>query len=119
MNNPGVYKPFHDRADYKQIGEMIEPGSRVLDLGCGSGELLAWLINEKKIHGRGVEIDENNIISCINKGISVIQANIDEGLADFLDQTFDYVILSQTLQVVRRPDYVMREMLRVGKKGIV
>ena len=115
MTNPRL----NERADYNQIVKLIEPDSRVLDVGCGSGELLKQLIKEKNVQGRGVEIDENGIVSCIDKGISVIQADVDEGLADFLDLTFDYVILSKTLQVVHQPDYVIREMLRVGKKGIV
>lgn len=108
-----------ERVDYYEILNMIEYGSHVLDLGCGSGELLKDLIQKKGITGRGIEIDEKSVFMCFQKGLSVLQADIDEGLADFQDRTYDYVILSKTLQVVRRPHYVIREMLRVGKKGIV
>lgn len=107
------------RSDYEQIISMIPEGSNVLDLGCGSGELLERLIKEKDVSGRGVEIDENNIIECIKKGLSVFQGDLDEGLREYQNQSYDYVILNQTLQVVKKPDYVIKEMLRVGKKGIV
>ncbi|RJP59525.1 MAG: methionine biosynthesis protein MetW [Candidatus Auribacter fodinae] len=105
--------------DYETILSIVEPGSKVLDLGCGNGELLHRLISEKKVHGRGVEIDERNILTCISKGLSVFQGNIDEGLAEYQDNSYDYVILNQTLQVTHKPDFVIREMLRVGAKIIV
>lgn len=106
-------------ADYERIIDQVEPGSKVLDLGCGTGELLNRLISEKQVHGRGVEINEQNILACIGKGIPVFQGNIDEGLAEYQDKSYDYVILNQTLQVTHKPEFVIKEMLRVGKKAIV
>jgi methionine biosynthesis protein MetW len=111
--------PIHDRSDYAMIAEMIEPGSRVLDLGCGEGELLAWLRDQKQVDGRGVEIDANRVQRAIARGVSAYQSDIDNGLADYQDGTFDFVILSQTLQETRYPLQVLREMLRVGRHGIV
>jgi len=101
------------------IVELVEQGSRVLDLGCGDGELLELLSREKNITGQGIEIDEANITRCIARGANVIHGNLDEGLADYSSGSFDYVVLNQTLQVVHKPDYVIQEMVRVGKKGIV
>ena len=107
------------RSDYAIIGEIVEPGSRVLDLGCGEGELLQWLAANKGVDGRGVEIDGARVQRAIARGVSVFQSDIDEGLADYPDGAFDYVILSQTLQETRHPRQVLREMLRVGRRGIV
>ena len=105
--------------DYTSITDLIEEGSKVLDLGCGDGELLRTLIQQKQVRGRGVDINEENIITCINKGLSVFQLNIDEGLVDYQDNSFDYVILNQTIQEVAKPEKVIEEMLRVGRKVIV
>jgi len=91
----------------------------VLDLGCGAGELLQRLKREKQVHARGVEIESDNIIRCIERGLAVIQGDLDEGLAEFGNLTYDWVILSQTLQVVHKPALVLREMLRVGRRAIV
>lgn len=104
--------------NYIVISNIIESGSKVLDLGCGSGDLLK-LLEKKNIHGRGIEIDEENVISCIQKGLSVFQGDIDEGLKEFEDKSFDYVILNQTLQMTYKPDYVIQEMLRIGKKVVI
>jgi methionine biosynthesis protein MetW len=107
------------RGDFAIIGEIIQPGARVLDLGCGEAELLAWLIDHKNIQARGVEISPVKVRRAIARGVSAYQGDIDEGLADYPDRAFDYVILSQTLQEVREPLKVLKEMLRVGKKAIV
>ena len=107
------------RPDFKVIAEIIQPGTRVLDLGCGEGELLAWLVADKKVIARGVEIDATNVRKAISRGVSAYQGDIDEGLADYPDKAFDYVILSQTLQETRSPLKVLTEMLRVGRKAII
>src|ERR1051325_10057969 len=107
------------RSDYAIIGEIVEPNTRVLDLGCGEGELLEWLAANKGVDARGVEISSAKVQRAIARGVSVFQSDIDEGLADYPDQAFDYVILSQTLQETRHPRKVLTEMLRVGRRGIV
>jgi methionine biosynthesis protein MetW len=108
-----------ERPDFHVIGEIVEPGSRVLDLGCGEGELLAWLLEHKRVLARGVEISPAQVRRAIARGVSVYQGDIDEGLADYPDKAFDYVILSQTLQETRSPLQVLREMLRVGRRAII
>ncbi len=107
------------RFSYEKIAELVPDGSTVLDLGCGSGELLALLRERRHVRGRGVEIDEVMIRSCIEKGISVFQGNLDEGLAEYRSQSYDYVILNQTLQMVHDPVGLLREMVRVGRYAIV
>jgi methionine biosynthesis protein MetW len=107
------------RSDYSIISDIIEPGSRVLDLGCGEGELLAWLAENKKVAGRGIEISPTRVQRAIARGVSVYQGDIDAGLGGYPDEAFDYVILSQTLQETHRPLKVLREMLRVGRRAIV
>ena len=107
------------RVDHKIIAELIDNGSRVLDLGCGDGSLLKFLVTEKSVIGRGVEITEEGMEICVSKGLSVLHGDIDEGIRDYKDGFFDYVVLSQTLQVVHRPKFVIKEMLRAGKKAIV
>ena len=107
------------RSDYAIIGDIVEPRTKVLDLGCGEGELLAWLAANKEVEGRGVEIVGAKVSRAIARGVSVHQSDIDEGLADYPDRAFDYVILSQTLQETRHPRQVLREMVRVGRRVIV
>jgi len=108
-----------ERPDFHVIGEIVEPGSRVLDLGCGEGELLAWLVEHKRVLARGVEISPAQVRKAIARGVSVYQGDIDEGLADYPEKAFDYVLLSQTLQETRSPLRVLREMLRVGRRAII
>jgi len=91
----------------------------VLDLGCGGGELLALLIKEKQVHAQGIELSETAIQRCVAEGLSVFQQDIDTGLSEYADSSFDYVILNQTLQQVKKPDFVLKEALRVGKRVIV
>jgi methionine biosynthesis protein MetW len=107
------------RSDYAIIGEIVEPRTRVLDLGCGEGELLEWLAQTKGVDARGLEISSAKVQRAIARGVSVFQSDIDAGLADYPDGAFDYVILSQTLQETRHPRQVLREILRVGRRGIV
>ena len=109
----------HIRLDLQLIADLIEENSSVLDLGCGDGDLLEKLITEKYVKGHGVELYHEHIFKCIEKGVPVIHADLDEGLNDYPDKSFDYVILSRTIQVVRRPYEVLQDMLRVGKTGIV
>src|SRR5579872_5662237 len=107
------------REDFTIISELVEPHSRVLDLGCGEGELLAWLAQNKSVDARGVEISATKVRRAIARGVSAYQGDIDEVLTDYSDHAFDYVILSQTLQETRWPLKVLRDMLRVARYAIV
>lgn len=107
------------REDHRIIADMIGEASTVLDLGCGEGDLLAWLARHKRVEARGVEIAPEKVRRCVELGLSVYQGDINQGLADYPDACFDYVILSQTLQVVRHPLELMREMRRVGRRIVV
>ncbi len=105
--------------DHRVISDLIESKSTVLDLGCGSGDLLHLLINEKNIRGQGIEIDEQAIYKCVAKGLNVFHGDIDSGLAEFSDKSFDYVVLNQSMQQILHVDKVLTDALRVGKKVIV
>jgi methionine biosynthesis protein MetW len=107
------------RPDFTIIADWISPGSHVLDLGCGDGTLLSYLKHSKGARGYGVEIDDGDITRCIGNGINVIHMDLNKGLSEFDDDSFDYVVLSLTLQAMRRPDLLLQEMLRVGREGIV
>lgn len=107
------------RPDFATIAAWIKPATKVLDLGCGDGALLRYLTDTLQIKGYGVEIDDTNILSCLNNRINVIQSDLESGLSGFESNSFDYVILSQTLQAMKHTENIMREMLRVGKEGIV
>ena len=116
---PAFVSELLGRSDFAIIGEIVAPQSRVLDLGCGEGELLEWLARNKGVDARGVELSGSKVQRAIARGVSVFQCDIDQALADYPDQAFDYVILSQTLQETLRPRQVLREMLRVGRRVIV
>ena len=105
--------------NYRVIVDLVEENSKILDLGCGSGALFKMLTDEKKVKGVGVEIDENCVIEALEKGLSVIQGDLDEGLKQFPDKSFDYAILNQTLQSTNNPEFVIEEKLRVAKQSIV
>ena len=107
------------RVDLLRVAELVAPGSRVLDVGCGDGELLRLLAEERDVDARGVEISQQGVNDCVAKGLSVIQGDADADLADYPDDAFDYVILSQTLQATRRPRVVLEHMLRIGRRAIV
>ena len=107
------------RPDLKIIADLINPGARVLDLGCGEGELLAHLQNDKAVNGYGLEIDPGNITTCVRKGVNVIEQNLDDGLDNFETDSFDMVIMTETLQSVQAPVALLKEMLRIGSECIV
>lgn len=108
-----------NRIEYGVFGNWISDGASLLDLGCGDGELLAFLILARHIHAQGIELNEQAILRCVAKGLSVFQQDIDTGLSEYADKSFDYVVLNQTLQQVKKPDFALKEALRVGKKAIV
>jgi len=107
------------RVDYELIESLIEPDSTVLDIGCGDGELLSRLAADKNIKGEGIELDQDLVLTCVNRGLSVIQHDVEQGLGEYADKSYDYVILSQTVQTVRNTQKVIAELLRVAQKVIV
>ncbi len=107
------------KLEYRIILDLVQRGSSVLDLGCGTGELLSLLIREKKARGQGIEIDEQAIYKCVSRGLSVFHGDIDFNLSEYEDKSFDYVILNQSFQEVKKPEIVLKESLRVGRKVIV
>lgn len=107
------------RADFATLAPWIARGSRVLDLGCGDGSLLAYLMGERGAIGYGIEIDDAGVLACVRQGVNVLQSDLESGLAGFDDASFDCVILSQTLQAMRHTEGIVAEMLRVGRDAIV
>ena len=110
---------LNNKISQNLISSLIEENSKVLDVGCGDGSLLVFLENEKNINGRGLEISHEGVKTCLSKGLSVLQGNADTDLVNFPKNSFDYVILSRTLQATHKPKEVLKEMLRIGKKCIV
>ena len=107
------------KKEFKVIADLLPNNSRVLDVGCGDGSLMNFLVKEKNIETRGLELDQNNVQDCLNKGLTVIQGDAETELYQFPKKSFDYVILSQTLQAFYKPDKVLNELLRIGKSVIV
>lgn len=112
-------RPQDIRIDLLLIANMVVPGSRVLDVGCGNGELLEYLVNDRDCDARGIEISQAGVNACVARGLSVVQGDADSDLKDYPDGAFDYVILSQTLQATYKPREVLTNMLRIGKHAIV
>ncbi len=115
----GMPPPGELRHDLRLIADMIEPGSRVLDIGCGDGALLAYLAREKGVDGRGIELSQSGVNACVRHGLSVIQGDADHDLPAYPDHAFDVVVLSRTLQATHRPLHVVEELLRIGRRAIV
>ena len=107
------------RADLAIIADLINPNARVLDLGCGEGELLAHLQEHKQVNGYGLDVDPEHIRICLEKGVNVVEQDLDAGLANFANDSFDMVVMTETLQSVRAPDMLLREMLRIGEECII
>ena len=107
------------RVDLLAVAEMVAPGAKVLDVGCGDGELLRLLVETRGVDGRGIELSREGVNECVAKGLAVIQGDADTDLSDYPDDAFDYVILSQTLQATRHPRVVLEHMLRIGRHAIV
>jgi methionine biosynthesis protein MetW len=116
---PSTFQRVTERVDLLTVAELVTPGSRVLDIGCGDGALLQLLEATRQVDGRGIELSQKGVNECVARGLSVVQGDADTDLGDYPDDGFDFVILSQTLQATHRPRHVLEEMLRIGKKAIV
>lgn len=116
---PFAPAPAPLREDLRLVASMIAPGARVLDVGCGDGELLSYLVHHKDVDGRGMEISQGGVNSCVRHGLSVIQGDADNDLHDYPSHAFDYVVLSQTLQATRHPHEVLRHLVRIAQHAIV
>jgi len=119
MTAPALMLNGHIRADLQIVADLVRPGSRVLDVGCGEGALLHYLAQHKSVDARGIEIRQEGVNACVQHGLSVVQGNAETDLQDYPSDAFDYVILSQTLQAMHDPRRILRELLRIGKHAIV
>jgi len=117
--NANLAKRESEKIGHRIICNIVSPGSRVLDLGCGDGALMEFLVNEKKVKAQGIELEEEAIYKCVERRLNVFHGDIDSGLPEYKDKSFDYVILNQSFQEVKKPEVVLKESLRVGRKVII
>jgi methionine biosynthesis protein MetW len=117
--DPGETTRAPLRFDLKLIADMIEPGSRLLDVGCGDGALLGYLADEKNVDGRGIELSQEGVNACVAHGLSVIQGDADTDLSDYPPDAFDYVVLGRTLQATRNPRAVLENLVRIGRHAVI